>query len=228
MPTIVLRERSGVRFPQNFHVILVLDTTGSMSSWTNNLVDALHSFASEISQIPSNFFFTVIGFKDHCDPHLTQYYGSFHENDFNKMLVAVKQITLTGGGDTPECVGSGLKEALDFAITFKNQIRMAAYQYVILMGDAPHHGYATSDDDYRNGCCQNDPIRIAARCGQLGMPVCTVALSNAVDTQNHFRSIANSSGGHFVSVASSGGNIATAIFSALVTPFNERSIFMNW
>lgn len=231
----------GIKWPQFFHVIVVFDATSSMTSWTQQLTQALYSFTNETAKLPSNFLFSVITYKDHPgqdSDYVARIEGVYTENDYARMLSSIKNFRLSGGGDGPECVGSGLAYALAQAREFQIKVPLHAFQYVVLMGDAPHHGYASRDMEdklqrvrYGNGkkgCCNNDPLTIALLCGNLGMPICTVALSNRQDTKELFYAIAQLSKGLFVSSAQQGGGIAQAIFTALLHPFYERRSYFIW
>lgn len=235
------QEIIGFQWPKFFHVILVLDATQSMSNWTQQLTNALQSFTNETARLPSNFIFSVISYKDHPSEdsdYLARVHGVYTENEYKRMLIDIRNIRLSGGGDLPECVGSGLAYALVQAREFRRKVPLNAFQYVLLMGDYPHHGYAargTKDNlqrvlyrTGRKGCCDNDPLLIAVLCSELKIPICTVALSNREDTKSLFHAIAELSHGVFVSSSNSSGGIAQAIFEALLHPFHKRRLFFSW
>ncbi len=66
--------------------------------------------------MPAKFIFTVITYKDHPSEdsnYLTRAEGVYSESPYSELMSAVETIELSGGGDKPECVGSGLALALN-------------------------------------------------------------------------------------------------------------------
>jgi Ca2+-binding RTX toxin-like protein len=147
----------------NIDVVFVIDTTGSMF----DDIAAVKSFAFEFVNLltgsVTSYRFALVTYRDH--PSYTGNpadYPSRLDLDFSDdgatIVSAVNAITVSGGGDFPESVYSGLLEgiALDW--------RPGVKKVVLQMGDAPPHdpepvtGYTA--DDVVLGALAVDPAEV--------------------------------------------------------------------
>ena len=138
-----------IKKAQQVSILFLLDTTGSMSSYINGVKDQINHIVKGVEdsgcQIEGLAF---IGYKDHSDG-----VNHFETLEFTKKIASfksfLKNITATGGGDTPEDVLGGLKKALD--ITWPKH---SGTRIIFHLCDAPPHGkgtYHNVDDSYPNG-----------------------------------------------------------------------------
>lgn len=128
---------------------LIMDCTGSMSSWMAHCKDTLKDVIDDtIKKDPDcKVRVSFVGFRDFCDGDI------FAIHDFSYDAEAVKTFMngqrATGGGDTPEDVQGGLRKALDLNwMPLEDSIKLA-----FLCADAPCHGkrYHSCMDDYPDG-----------------------------------------------------------------------------
>ena len=115
-------------------LLFLIDTTGSMSGHINA---AKTQVISIIKDIRASFLnqadvrMAVVGYKDHSDKPNIQFL------DFTSSAIRVRwflgQLTACGGGDSPEDVLGGLRQALN--ATWMHQTRC-----IIHIADAPPHG----------------------------------------------------------------------------------------
>lgn len=128
---------------------LIMDCTGSMSSWMAHCKDTLKQVIDDtIKQDPTaKVRVSFVGYRDFCDEDM------FAIHDFSYDIDAVKAFmgkeSARGGGDTPEDVQGGLRHALDLNWSAKDDSVKIAF----LCADAPAHGskYHTTSDDYPQG-----------------------------------------------------------------------------
>ncbi|MHA1717528.1 MAG: hypothetical protein ACTSXP_17945, partial [Promethearchaeota archaeon] len=99
-----------------------------------------------------------------------------------------------GGGDHPECVGSGLKKALETNWAEK------AERVVVLVGDAPAHGYyePKESDHWPDGnCCDNDPIKLMDEFVEEGITLFTVQAGECEYCEKLWKDLADHTQGSF-------------------------------
>ncbi len=79
------------------------------------------------------------------------------------------------GGDAPEAVCCGLREALNF------DYRKQSTKVVVLIADAPPHGLGGCADGFPNGCpLGHDPLAVAQQMAERGITVYTVGAEPAL------------------------------------------------
>ncbi len=138
---------------------LVLDYTSSMSSERKVVINIASNIINQLENSPTaqkynmTLHFAVVLFRDHTDSWIIRNYAFTRNGDEIKKFL--KKEKNAGGGDTPECVGSGLNTALN--MNWKQE----AEKIVVLIGDAPAHGYSNNKND--KVCCKNDPVEIARK-----------------------------------------------------------------
>jgi len=128
---------------------LIMDCTGSMSSWMSHCKDTLGSVIDDTIQKDPDCKVRVsfVGYRDFCDERI------FAIHDFSYNSAAVKSFmngeSASGGGDAPEDIQGGLRRALDLNWSdMDDSIKLA-----FLCADAPCHGsqYHNERDDYPDG-----------------------------------------------------------------------------
>merc|ERR1719361_44898 len=128
---------------------LIMDCTGSMSSWMTHCKETLGSVIDDTIQKDPDCKVRVsfVGYRDFCDQRI------FAIHDFSYNAAAVKDFmngeSATGGGDAPEDIQGGLRRALDLNwCDMEDSIKLA-----FLCADAPCHGsqYHNERDDYPDG-----------------------------------------------------------------------------
>lgn len=120
-------------------LLFLIDTTSSM--W-NHIEAAKEQVRSIVKAIENTFYneadvrIAVVGYKDHTDsPHI-QFLDFTPSTD--QVRSFLDKLEATGGGDTPEDVLGGIKQALD--ATWSQQTRC-----IIHIADAPPHGRTNHD-----------------------------------------------------------------------------------
>ncbi len=125
---------------------------------------------------------------------------------FSEDLEAFQQIlngvrTSGGGGDGAEAVAEGLYEAC-----YRMKWRKHARKVILLVGDAPPHGYGRPRDRYPNGCeCERKHgtvVAIAKNARQQGIAVFCLGIGADSFMKRSFEQIAECGGGQYVPVDS--------------------------
>ena len=109
-------------------IIFVIDNTGSMGSYVNNVMNNLTSFADGLSNC--NIQYGVVEFGDTYTTFSKSPFMSSHSEVINRL----KQIHCSGGGDYEEKALEGISDAINYP--FRSD---AAAKEVILITDAPYH-----------------------------------------------------------------------------------------
>jgi ribosomal protein L40E len=137
---------------------------------------------------------------------------SFHlTNDHEEILKSIHSLPrISGGLDYSEAVVDGLKEGIDMAW------RNGAHRVIILIGDAPPHGYTSNpcdmvyirrwnayypSDCFPHGCpCGYDPFQEAKRARENGIIIYSVGVNARPDVKESFQKISKISGGEYLSL----------------------------
>lgn len=113
-------------------LVLVLDATGSMAPVIQAAKRRLAAVAAELRRIVPDLRVRIVAYRDRGDAFLTVASPLTHEmrvlEDFLSCIPA------SGGGDAPESVLAGLREAIE-----KTPWRHGSSRVVLLFGDAPPH-----------------------------------------------------------------------------------------
>lgn len=118
-------------------VAVVLDTTGSMSAQINRLKNTLQAIHVQLTALPSNpdIRFALVAYRDRSDDFITQLTGFTDDVSFFQQVL--NKLDADGGGDTPEDLQSGLKDAMK-----KLAWRPGAVRVGFIVADAiPHTDY---------------------------------------------------------------------------------------
>src|SRR5262245_14378897 len=121
-------------------LVFCVDLTSSMSGFIasakRQMADVLDAFAAELH---GGLRVAIVGYRDHCDgDKLLEVYPL--DANLKRVAKAIDKLAVSGGGDTPEAVYTGLQAclALDWAV--------GCYRVVLLVGDAPPHGIGYPGD----------------------------------------------------------------------------------
>lgn len=133
-------------------VCFVLDVTGSMRPFLKSVVNDIHAIATGIPNkiqqthagLKLQMRFGAVWFRDACDQDRL---GAVpFSEDPAKLAHALAQVPAKGGGDLADDALGGLHHAAT-ALEWQAKAR-----FVVLMTDAPGHGYADAGlDDYPQG-----------------------------------------------------------------------------
>jgi hypothetical protein len=122
-----------------------VDLTGSMGGFIESakrhMVRVLEALKAELGD---GVRVAIVGYRDHMDgDKLTEVHP--FEADLKKVDATINGLKVSGGGDAPEAVYSGLQACL--GLTW----REGSYRVVILVGDAPPHAVGAHGDSYAKG-----------------------------------------------------------------------------
>ena len=132
---------------QQLDLMFLVDCTGSMSPWINQVKKELSTIMTYITT--NNPFADIkisfVGYRDIRD------FTRFEIQDFTSDITSLEQfiskVIAMGGNDTPEDIAGALNKSL--AMSWREK----SAKYLVLIADAPCHGtkYHTWDDDYPKG-----------------------------------------------------------------------------
>lgn len=121
-------------------LVFCIDLTSSMSGFIaaakHHMTALLEGFAA---QLDGGLRVAIVGYRDHCDgDRLLEVYPL--EADLAKVAAAIRGLAVSGGGDAPEAVYTGLDACLALAWA------PGSYRVILLVGDAPPHGVGCAGD----------------------------------------------------------------------------------
>lgn len=190
-----------------------VDLTGSMSAFIvaarAQIVRILDGLRAELGD---GLRVAIVGYRDHCDGKKV-----VEVHPFTTAIAETKKtldaLEISGGGDAPEAVYSGLSACLELPW------ETGAYRVVVLVGDAPPHGVGAGGDSYAKG----DPTgldldEVANRFETAGVFVHALAMTRGGDTilERAFRRLSISTGGSYNDAATADAAMG------LVATFAER------
>jgi hypothetical protein len=113
-------------------IVFVIDSTGSMSGLLSEARAQIETMVAHLSSLVPGYRLGLVTFRDEDDEYLTRRReltpATYGVVDF------LDSVEAGGGGDHPEAVYAGLRDAID-AMRWSRQAR----KVVILVGDAPPH-----------------------------------------------------------------------------------------
>lgn len=189
-------------------VCFVVDTTGSMSPFLSAARGALMNAMSQLSaQNDADLRVGLVEFRDHPPQEhsfVTRHYPL--TVDLRVIEQAIGKLEASGGGDFPEAVFDGAQEAALLTLW-----RPHSSRFIMLVGDAPPHGYETSGrtgERARGGrtASTDSPASPACLCGMtLAQTTAAIESQRAVlhalpmsaneNTIRSFTSLAQATGG---------------------------------
>jgi len=179
-------------------LVFCVDLTGSMSGFITvakrQMAQVLEAFAP---QLDGGLRVGIVGYRDHCDGDKLLEVCPL-DGDLARVSAAIAQLAVSGGGDAPEAVYTGLEGclALDWSV--------GSYRVVLLVGDAPPHGVGCAGDTHAvdpTGLSLDD---MANKLETEGVFVHALAMrSNDALLASSFRRLSISTGGGYHETSSS-------------------------
>lgn len=176
-------------------IVFVVDCTSSMEPYIEEVKMKAISMIKRIEEnaIGPQVNFGVVVYGDHPpeDDLLTRSFGPTGDHALIKRNI--KDLPLSGGGDLPEAVADGLHAGIEA------DWREGAAKVMILVGDAPPHGYAKEmpdsesemEDSFPDGCpCGLNPVEEARRAGKMGITIHAVGVDPGPVVETAFKQIA--------------------------------------
>lgn len=137
---------------QILDLCLIMDCTGSMSSWISHCKETLHKVIdATVARDPNCKVRTAfVGYRDFCDKNALFELHDF-SYDADKVKEFINNVVAKGGGDFPEDIHGGLRKALDLSWSaLDDSVKLA-----VLVADAPTHGQkyhvGRKHDDFPEG-----------------------------------------------------------------------------
>jgi Mg-chelatase subunit ChlD len=185
-------------------VVFVLDTTGSMGGLIDGAKAKIWSISNEILRgTPTpEVRVGLVAYRDKGDDYVTQLTDL--TTDLDSVYDKLMGFQAGGGGDTPEHVNQGLKDAIDKMAWSKDKDSL---KIIFLVGDAPPH------EDYND---KFDHLSLAKKAIERGIIINTIRCGSDPDTGRVWKEIAERSDGSFVTIEQSGG---VAVISS---PYDEE------
>lgn len=117
-------------------LVFIVDCTGSMSSYITEAQANIKSIVDTImTSERANVKFALVSYRDHPpqeDTYITKVFE--FTGDMKEMKSAVDTMFAHGGGDSPEAVATGMRDACEL------KFREGSTKVAILVADAPPHG----------------------------------------------------------------------------------------
>ena len=113
-------------------LVLVMDATGSMAPVIQATKRRIGTVARKLRNVVPDLRMRVVAFRDRGDVFTTL--GSSLTHDPRTLEDFLACIPASGGGDAPEGVLAGLRNAIE-----KTPWRKKTHRIVLLFGDAPYH-----------------------------------------------------------------------------------------
>ncbi len=160
--------------PDSLDLMLVIDTTGSMSDELNYLTNEFKNIISVIEDMypEISMRFGLIVYRDIGDDYVVRNYE--FTDSLEVMQEQLAKQNAAGGGDYPEAMDQALEKALDYRWRGKNTVRM-----LILVADAPPH-----DDKLDN------TLNAVYNARQKGIHIYPLAASGVANTAEYIMRIA--------------------------------------
>jgi len=184
-------------------VAFVLDTTGSMGGLLETAKRRIWSIANEVVRArPSpEVRMGLVAYRDRGDAYVTKVTPL--DADLDRVYLDLTALAADGGGDGPESVNQGLRDAVTkLAWTREDRV----LKVIFLVGDAPPHMDYDQDVPFARTC--EEAVR-------AGIVINTLRCGGAGDTEEVWREIARLSEGTYASIPQEGGG-------TVATPFDER------
>lgn len=190
-------------------VVFVLDTTGSMGGLLEGAKQTIWSIANRLAsgQPQPDIRVGVVAYRDLGDEYVSKSFPL--TRDLDTVHGHLTALTAGGGGDTPEHVNQGLRDAIHGMPWEQgdNVLRL-----IFLVGDAPGH------DEYAD---QMTGATLAADARAKGITVNTIRCGEMSETAAAWQVIAQAGGGRFTTIAQDGG------VAQVATPYDDALAELN-
>jgi Mg-chelatase subunit ChlD len=126
-------------------LVFCVDLTGSMAHFIATAKQQMAKVLAALRDaLGDGLRVAIVGYRDHCDGKKLL---EVHEldRDLARVATMVARLEVSGGGDAPEAVYTGLAACLELAWI------KGSYRVVILVGDAPPHGVGAAGDQHAKG-----------------------------------------------------------------------------
>ena len=181
-------------------VVFAVDTTGSMERLIDGAKRTVWSIATHIRQTDpnANLRIGLVAYRDVGEDYVTRPFAL--TGDLDAVYAELSTYDASGGGDAPEDVAAGLRDALAM------RWRAGAKKLIFVVGDAP----PAPRDDAR-------PYDVLAReAGTSGIIVNAIRCGGDPTTAVAFQQLASLGGGEFSTIAQDGG------VHQVATPYDAR------
>lgn len=181
-------------------VVFAVDTTGSMEKLIDGAKRTVWSIATHIREADpnANLRIGLVAYRDIGDEYVTKPFAL--TTDLDAVYRELTTYQASGGGDAPEDVAAGLRDALAM------RWRPGAKKLVFVVGDAP--------PGPRDDAPPYD--QLAHEAGTSGIIVNAVRCGSDPTTAMTFQRLASLGGGEFSTIAQDGG------VQQVATPYDQR------
>jgi len=206
---------------------IMIDTTGSMGSYIRAALATCTSLVGDLKQLygdDTKLKVAVVAYRDHgvCEQYETKVLP--FEEDSERVVAFLSELTASGGRDVPECVATALHECnqLDWMCDMDvatGQPPPKVSRSLVWITDAPAHGLGDAPDNYPNGDFNgHDPLILADELAQKNVTIhclgCEPSISKYPNGKSMMNGIADRTNG--VSVALNSANDLSSIISGNV------------
>ncbi len=208
----------------------VIDTTGSMGGFIATAKQQLLDTVGLLSADNNiDLLIGMVEYRDH-PPEEKSFITRVYQltKDMKKMQQQINLLKAEGGGDTPEAVYDGIMDACN-----KMKWRKGSSRFILLVGDAQPHGFATwlstmtgnrynhGGDRWPQGCPSGlDVLQVAAAAENQRISIYGLCMGNMDLTEKAFDAIATSTGGKATNVRNN-SQIIQSIVSVLQEEFSN-------
>jgi hypothetical protein len=194
-------------------LLFIVDVTGSMGGFIDSarkkMQDVLDSL-SEKFEIDLKVGLSL--YRDHPPQDDSFVTVVFDLMSVKKMQLTLQNITVGGGGDTPEAVLDGIIDGMKGMSWRENSRRIA-----FLIGDAPAHGMVNQESCCQCGLTWGDAI-VAAENNKV--PIYSILLTADSDARKNFKLISNFTGGFLVE----NDDAMSVILKTLQSEFDDMNL----
>jgi hypothetical protein len=177
-----------------FCIDLTASMSGFIASAKRHMVQVLDAFAA---QLHGGLRVAIVGYRDHCDgKKLLEVHPL--EADLARVANTIASLAVSGGGDAPEAVYTGLEACLGLGWT------AGSYRVILLVGDAPPHGVGAPGDSLARDPTGHDLDGMANKLETEGVFVHALSMQPADQhLATAFRRLSISTGGGYYDTATS-------------------------
>ncbi|CAD8068093.1 unnamed protein product [Paramecium sonneborni] len=130
-------------------VVFIMDLTGSMSPWKNEMQNTIVNIINEFQQSIKGYSVRVgfVGYRDFCDKNEQISYRNLTHN-IDQIIDYISKLEAKGGGDEAEDIVGGFEQAMKLNISRNPESLLCTF----LIADSPCHGekyHELDSDDYK-------------------------------------------------------------------------------
>lgn len=182
---------------KSLDVVFMFDTTGSMSSYLNEVQRNVIKMIEDILKESPSVQFGVIVYKDHGSEGENSYYltKTCHlTNNKSDVINFLRsdEIAPGAGGGGPEAVECALNDATKLSWTSNTKA-------IILIGDKPPHGVMDSFNECPRGIDYREETK---KLLNIGVKIYSVLCNNVYETEVTFKWFADQTNGKFLKLES--------------------------